>query len=97
MLGLKDESRFLFPQFPRTGSSAAEPCTLKDAVFSQNCFTVGLSDLPPQALCLPKNDSTGSWQSFSEKKHVTPGRPRSSGTISVNEATTKVNLEYSKV
>ena len=65
----------VFPQLPQTGSSAAEPCTLRDAVFSQNCFTVGSSDHPPQ--------STGSWHSFSEKKHVTPGRPSSSSVISV--------------
>ena len=82
-----DKSCFL-SQFPRTGSSTAEPCTLNDTVLSQNCFTVGLSDLPPHALCLPKKDSTGSWHNFSEKKHVTPGRLRSWGVISVNEATT---------
>ena len=90
MSTLDKESCFLFPQLPRTGFSAAEPCTLRDAVFSQNCFTVGLSDRPPRALCLPKKDSTGSWHSFSEKKYITPGRPSSSGVISVNEATKSI-------
>lgn len=48
------ELSFLLPQLPRTGSRAAEPCTLSETVLSQNCFTVGLSLLPPRALCLPK-------------------------------------------
>ena len=78
---------FLLPQLPRTGSRAAEPCTLSETVLSQNCFTVGLSLLPPRALCLPKKDSAGSWHNFSERRYVTPGSPNSTGVISMKELT----------
>lgn len=77
----------LFPQLPRTGYSAAEPCTLSETVFKQNWCTVGLSLRPPAALCFPKKDSTGSWQSFSERIYSTPGTDNKYCVISTNEYT----------
>ena len=40
--------RFL-EKFPRTGSSASDPCILSEAALSMNCLTVGLSHRPPLA------------------------------------------------
>ena len=77
----------LFLQFPRTGSKAADPCTLNDIVLWQNCWTVGLSFLPPAALCLPKNDSNGSWHNFSDRKNSTPGADSNRVVISIKEET----------
>ena len=37
----------LFPQLPRIGPNAAEPCTRSETVFKQNWLTVGLSLRPP--------------------------------------------------
>lgn len=83
-------------QFPRIGSNAAEPWTLRDTVLEQNCRTVGLSLRPPAALCLPKKDSRGSWQSFSDKMYSTPGTAKRNCVISMKECTACMHYTINK-
>ena len=74
-------------QLPRVGSSAEDPWTLRDTVLSINCFAVRFSFLPLQARCLPKKNSTGSWQNFSLRRYCTLEILRGILDNSTNECT----------
>ena len=77
-----------FPlQLPLLTSPHAVFITRRAWVFLQNSATLGFSLVPPRWRWHPKNCSKGSWDSFSLRKVLTPGRVNKYLVSSTNERT----------
>lgn len=78
---------FLPRQFPLVMFPQTELITRRACVFLQNCCALGFSPVLPRCLWHPKKFSSGSCESLSLKKNVTPGILKIKLTISTNDLT----------